>query len=91
MDGKTLIVQTVVGVVPYSLFSPVDGRLSGMDVDIVKVLAGKLNFQLRLKLAKTWGKRHKNGSWDGSMMGDVSTTTTSYFAILQFLPKLAIL
>ena len=91
MDGKTLIVQTVVGIPPYSVFSPVDGRLSGMDVDIVKVLAGKLNFQLRMELAKTWSKKHKNGSWAKSMIGDVSSTITSYFAILQCLPKLALL
>ena len=87
LDGKTLIVQTVVGLAPYSLFSPADGRLCGLDVDIVKVLAEKLNFQLRMKFAKTWAKRHKNGSWDESMMGDVSTTYHFRFFMLQFLPK----
>ena len=77
MDGKTLIVQTVVGLAPYSLFSPADGRFYGMDVDIAKVLAGKLNFQLRMKRAK---------SWDG-IEGDVSTTVEPRFSQLFGQPK----
>ena len=88
MDGKTLIVQAV-PFIPFTVISPAEGRIYGLDVDIVNVLAGKLNFQVRMELAMAWDLRHKNGSF-GGMMGAVSTAT--YFALLlRYLPELVIL
>ena len=56
---------------PYGMFSRSERRIFGIDVDIVKTLAQKLNFKFRIQLLRSWDPQYENGTY-GGMMGSVS-------------------
>ena len=56
---------------PYGMFSFSDGRIFGMDVDILKTMAQKLNFKFNIQLLRGWDYKYENGTF-GGMIGGVS-------------------
>ncbi len=58
------------GIGPYVIYSGVDD-ITGADIDIMKILAERLNLKLSFKREKVWGVKSSNGTWSG-LLGKVS-------------------
>ena len=88
--GKTLNVS-VFGVPPYITFDPATKSLGGVDVDLLKILAGKFKFRPKIVGEKTWAA-FINGTWFGtvgsvSIYSFVTFNTSTWFQLLLVHPS----
>lgn len=63
--GKQVNVS-VIGVTPYIVFDPKTGSLSGIDIDLLRIVARKFQFKPVIRPEKTWGAII-NGKWIGTV------------------------
>ena len=58
--------MSVFGAPPYIIYDPVKNTLTGIDVDILRILATTIKFMVNIVPEKTWGAQF-DGKWIGSV------------------------
>ena len=66
------VVVSAVGLAPFLVYGGPTG-ISGCDVEIISILAQKLEFRYKFKFEEYWGRDLGGGAWDGTL-GSVSVS-----------------